>query len=87
MRNDIDTVRGLIMAAGGFAEVARKVGARRRETVRWWAVNNRVPPRWIPQVARVLDRPESYFWRLYSDFDRSADFAGRYEMEAVHVAR
>ncbi len=66
MSNDTETVRALIIGAGGFAAVAREVGARRRETVRWWAVNNRVPPRWIPAVARVLGKPESFFWRLHA---------------------
>lgn len=83
MSNDTETVRALIMGAGGFAAVAREVGARRRETVRWWAVHNRVPPRWIPAVSRVLGKPEAFFWRLHA----GGDMQERHEIGAIHAAR
>ena len=67
-----ETVRDALLAAGGFAAVARKVGANRRETVRWWAINNRVPARWIPRVAGAVGKPEEWFWRLHHDEDQSA---------------
>lgn len=60
-----ETVREAIMAAGGFAAVARQIGANRRETVRWWAVKNRVPPRWIPKLSAAVGKPHEFFWRLH----------------------
>lgn len=65
--SDKDAVRKAIMAAGGFAVVARRIGANRRETVRWWAVKNRVPPRWIPKLAAVVGKPHDFFWRLHNE--------------------
>lgn len=70
--NNEDTVREALIRAGGFSEVARKIGANRRETVRWWAVKNRVPARWIPVLAPVVGKPESWFWRLYREDGKAA---------------
>ncbi len=66
MSIDNETVRDVFLAAGGFAEVARKVGANHRTTVRWWAEKNLVPPRWITKASKATGKPESFFWRLHS---------------------
>jgi len=67
LMSDKNTVKEVIVAAGGFAAVARRLGANRPETVRWWAVKNRVPPRWIPKLAAVVGKPPEFFWRLYNE--------------------
>ncbi len=63
----METVRSVLESAGGFVAVAKGIGAKSDETVRMWAVKNRVPARWISKVSDFTGKSKEWFWELYED--------------------